>query len=685
MSHSPPSRFEQLALVVAVCAAVAAFGSAYNQPAVWLCWLPAVVSVFWRLEQVHPRVHRAFRYLAWTLLGVAAALGIILMAYAVLLPEAVLKGLAFAVGYGLVFFTAAFVLGTPAWRPEHTLIPVTIALAVVASFNSLAKITPLLMAPGAALFVYLLISRRDISWRQITPRLVLFAAASALLAWAFYAGLPRLQTRVEAATFLIFSSEGSEGAASLQSRLGDLEKLKLSKRVVLRAWTRQPQKLRRRIFARFDGQTWHARVTPAKLLTPAPADSTEKWLSEVPGNSFLLPGTNTQVLPDGLVETRIVQSVLLPGVLVSSANKLLVRAPVASLSADDSENLAMPLSSEVHVYGFVNLKSAPHQHGDYRPDNDYLALPQDLDPRWRPLAQQLAAGTASDEERVEKTVKYVQGAAEYSLDVGKFHSQQPVTEFFFEKKRGYCQYFASAAAILLRMQDVPARYVAGYNMQEFNRAGGHFVVREADAHAWLEVFVAEKGWVEADPTPEAEFEARRAAAGGWLEQSGEWLAGVAAELWSYVRLADWRGAAASLRRALGPVASGRGATVGAILLLLVWMTRLWRRGRLGFLRHKPEPSPAHAPVAPELARVVETLRRCWEEAGFPQPASRGLLEHLETIPPEKLAPELRTLSQRLAGEYYRASFGPKKFSAEELREMDALRSELARGLRRTDG
>ena len=86
MNAQAPTRAEQIVLVVFVCSAVAAFGSAYGQPAVWLFWLPTVVSVFWRMEGPMLGIHRAARYAAWALLAVATVLGVIFMAYPVAIP-----------------------------------------------------------------------------------------------------------------------------------------------------------------------------------------------------------------------------------------------------------------------------------------------------------------------------------------------------------------------------------------------------------------------------------------------------------------------------------------------------------------------------------------------------------------------------------------------------------------------
>jgi hypothetical protein len=373
-----------------------------------------------------------------------------------------------------------------------------------------------------------------------------------------------------------------------------------------------------------------------------------------------------------------------PGVLATPVNKLLVRLPLPNLRVDPFDNLIPALTSQVPIYGVVNLPDAQDSKvGLHDEGKDFLAVPPDLDPRWPGLAKQLAANAPSVEERVSRTINYVKHAAKYSLEVGDFRSRQPITEFFFEKKRGYCQYFATAAALLLRLEGISARYVTGYNVQEFNQPGGYFVVRDADAHAWVEVLIEGKGWVEADPTPEAEFEARReAASSGRLAAYSEWMAALVTETWVLLREGDWRDALMSLWRAVKTIfCLGLLATVFLLGLVaaLRWVRQ--RRRRSVYVIRRGPPTEA-SDVRAQLERLRETLDRCWEKAGFRRPPFRGLLEHLDYILSER--GEFLELSRRLANHYYLLSFGGRKLSADDLRDLDRLSAQLASEAERQD-
>jgi hypothetical protein len=77
---------------------------------------------------------------------------------------------------------------------------------------------------------------------------------------------------------------------------------------------------------------------------------------------------------------------------------------------------------------------------------------------------------------------------------------QPVDEFLFSTRRGFCEHYASAFTVLMRAAGIPARVVTGYQGGEINEFGNYLIVRQSDAHAWTEVWLKDKGWVRVDPT-----------------------------------------------------------------------------------------------------------------------------------------------------------------------------------------
>jgi transglutaminase-like putative cysteine protease len=91
------------------------------------------------------------------------------------------------------------------------------------------------------------------------------------------------------------------------------------------------------------------------------------------------------------------------------------------------------------------------------------------------------------------------GGYTYTLEPGVY-GQHSADEFWFDRKAGFCEHIASSFVILMRALDVPARVVTGYQGGQINAVDGFMVVRQSDAHAWAEVWLAGRGWVRVDPT-----------------------------------------------------------------------------------------------------------------------------------------------------------------------------------------
>lgn len=129
-----------------------------------------------------------------------------------------------------------------------------------------------------------------------------------------------------------------------------------------------------------------------------------------------------------------------------------------------------------------------------------LRLPGEVNPRTRELAHALREKNADPGAIVAAGLNFfVNSEFTYTLEpplLGK-HS---VDEFLFDTRRGFCEHFASSFVFLMRAAGVPARVVTGYQGGEVNPIDGYLEVRQSDAHAWAEVWVAGRGWQRVDPT-----------------------------------------------------------------------------------------------------------------------------------------------------------------------------------------
>ena len=239
----------------------------------------------------------------------------------------------------------------------------------------------------------------------------------------------------------------------------------------------------------------------------------------------------------------------------------------------------------------------------------------------RALAHSLAPD-ADPRGRLAATVAHLQGGYRYTLRPGAFRTGDPLAEFLFEKKAGYCEYFASAAVVLLRLQGVPARFVKGLSVgPQTDQGGGLHVVRDSDAHAWVEAWIPGEGWVEADPTPPGSF----AEAHGRADSFQRFLQRVRAALsvgWARLTV---RGPVSLLRQVARELSRVVARAVREPVLWLVALSlalgpRLVRSWRSRRRRRRAAALDASPAVSAELRALVREVERRWTALGRPRPA-----------------------------------------------------------------
>jgi len=207
------------------------------------------------------------------------------------------------------------------------------------------------------------------------------------------------------------------------------------------------------------------------------------------------------------------------------------------------------------------------------------------------LAADVTRGQPTYFDRVMAITNYLQRSYRYTLNLPPVPSgRDPVDWFLFDVKTGYCEQFATAETLLLRSQGIPARLATGYSTGDYDPVLNQAVVRERDAHAWVEVWFPHHGWVPVDPTPGVSPLAA-------TQFPSHWAAGGIARLIPHLTV----GAPAAALGSLGALAVVP-AAVGIALVFVVlyaWM----RRTRWWSWRRKSQPGET------ELIRLYERLQK----------------------------------------------------------------------------
>ena len=169
---------------------------------------------------------------------------------------------------------------------------------------------------------------------------------------------------------------------------------------------------------------------------------------------------------------------------------------------------------------------------DFRRDY-YTRIPETTNTRTIALARDMRERAGSRERFINQVLQMFNAQEFYYTLEPPPLGANPVDTFLFDTRRGFCEHYASAFAVMMRAAGIPARIVLGYQGGEINPMGQYMIVRQADAHAWTEVWLPGRGWYRVDPTaavaPERIEEGRRGAmvdgiGATWgLNRPSEWL------------------------------------------------------------------------------------------------------------------------------------------------------------------
>lgn len=308
---------------------------------------------------------------------------------------------------------------------------------------------------------------------RLASVMLLQAAPLMLIAFVLF---PRIQGPLWGMPQDAYSSSG----LSERMEPGSLSKLTLSEAVAFRVTyasivpRREQMYWRGPVLWNFDGRVWTTGASgfnsPAQFSDAA--QSVEYSVTLEPHNKKWLYGLD-------------VPSSLPPNALMNDDFQVFSKDSIVARTR-------YTMHSNLSYHANLNESASQRQRG--------LQLPAQLNPRARQLAATWRAQSTDDAAIVTTALRYFnQEKFSYTLEPPLL-GRDGIDEFLFSTRQGFCEHYAAAFVYLMRAANIPARAVTGYQGGEYNDIGKYYIVRQSDAHAWAEVWLADSGWVRVDPT-----------------------------------------------------------------------------------------------------------------------------------------------------------------------------------------
>ena len=305
------------------------------------------------------------------------------------------------------------------------------------------------------------------------------------------------------------------------------------------------------VLTNFDGERW---FTPKQEETLVPRDAGGQYffgdLSPRSGDADFLGASALSAADSYTMHYTVLMEPIATDAIFIAPRPLMLRGRFGAegsipgealhtnyLFLDRTGSLFNPLHNNFKISydGFSRVPAVPaaklrEAPADFprRILDTYLQVPA-LDPRIPALASKIAAGSKNEYDKAANIQLYLMTHYSYTLDLSGPRAEDPLANFLFVRRSGHCEYFASAMTMMLRSIGIPARYATGFLPGEYNDVAGDYIIRESDAHAWVEVYFPSYGWITFDPTPpgagqHSGFLSRLSMYWDWFQFTwGEWV------------------------------------------------------------------------------------------------------------------------------------------------------------------
>lgn len=395
-----------------------------------------------------------------------------------------------------------------------------------------------------------------------------------LLGWLTATGLSRYERELDQLYYRLIeprtSGIVSRAGFSTVSKLGSLSSHFDSgaQQVTLRIKsTDEPGYLRGRAFVQFFNSEWHSEVggQNADVIALPPAGVKTEIIPE--GTWFQVGQANSLGWAEYEIWSKSSNHVFAP------LHTPLVHAVAQNIQIDGQNIMTSRSMGNGFPYSvFLPRTKLPPDPQSKKSLERLLQKPYDLSPQVEQLADQIFENCKTTTEKINRIQNYFQNQYEYEIGIEIPSGVDPMTYFLLEKPNAHCEYFASGTALLLRLAGVPCRYVTGYIVRERNDYDQYWVARNRHAHAWVEAWDEEQGWVTVESTPAAGRPDQNTPGG--LRQYWESLIGQYSRLKTALQRGQWVLAFTEAQLPLALLVCGVGLWYG-----LRWCFNLYQKRR----------------------------------------------------------------------------------------------------------
>ena len=430
--------------------------------------------------------------------------------------------------------------------------------------------------------------------------------------WASASGLYKYARQIEATinSFVQPSIQPNAAGFSGRGRIGSVAEQKgtAGDSVAIRVFSSQlPGYLRGKVFGTYEHGQWK-RDSSKKTVSPS-TEKTHETIGFQNDEIFRLgKGKNLATKePQEVWPAQNFHEVLFTPLGVSA-----IQAPLEKVSVDGfgvvSAEAMLP-NTRYFIWPRTtendSLRASPDLTDTQR--SQLTALPDDLDPRITELAQTVLGDAVTTAYKIASVENYFLDNYQYRFGIDIPNERDPIEYFLLERPPAHCEYFASGAILLLRSAGVPCRYVTGFVSAEKNEIGGYWVARNRDAHAWVEAFDQDNGWVVVETTPPS-----------GTPQTSTVPSSTADQMWDATK-SRWQRLVASIRagglsgmlRILGPLLIHPLTIALVILSTFVLVLR-----RLRIRRGPAESQETADPQIQQMHALLSRMDKRWDEEGI---------------------------------------------------------------------